>query len=471
MHHRERAAALLAAWLVTGLLLASCGPAPTPTAVPARIPVPTDTPTPTPAWPPLPALAAPRVQAPEWEGAAVEVICVEVIEAGEPLGLSDEVTEVARRLLTDVGLQVAAEGQVCDATLTISLEGTPLSGQYEGLGTCYTGAKLEGEMTLAAPGLETLTLPISSSDRVEGGITWSEGSEPPCAPEPEGAPFGRIWQRDLLDNLMTLWGPRLLVPALWDGNNRVASVAKAELRGRGAEEEVVLFLIHLLTDTRSWMRGLAAESLGEIGPPAKQAIPYLIHTVAASDPDVAESALQALAAIAREDVGPDAASWEQWWADVSPRIEALEESEPDVATLAESLDDPVTLVACTAAHELVQMGPDAAEAMPALVAALDREDVELRLSVVHALGNMVPDAIPGLVQALGDDEEAVVRAAAEHLGQMGPEALEAVPALIQCLGHLDGAAEVWCHDALMAITGEDFDIDAERWLQWWEEER
>jgi len=271
---------------------------------------------------------------------------------------------------------------------------------------------------------------------------------------------------------MTLWGPRLLVPALWDGNRKVVRAAEGALARRGAEEEVVVFLTHLLADTRSWMRGLAADSLGDIGPPAQQAIPHLIHVVAVSEPGVVRSALQALAAIALEDVGPDAASWEQWWADVSPRIEALEEGQPDVATLAEFLDDPVTLVAWTAAVKLGQMGPDAAEAMPVLVGALDHEDVALRLSVVHALGNVGPDAIPALVQALGDDEEAVVRAAAEHLGQMGPEALEAVPALIERLHLYPGGPLIpACYHALIAITGEDFNIDAERWLQWWEEER
>jgi hypothetical protein len=77
------------------------------------------------------------------------------------------------------------------------------------------------------------------------------------------------------------------------------------------------------------------------------------------------------------------------------------------------------------------------------------------------------------------DEPAIVRiSGADALGAMGPDGVEAVPALIHALGEgADDLPENSRHrvrlaarNALRAITGEEFGMDAAAWQEWWEEQ-
>jgi len=63
-------------------------------------------------------------------------------------------------------------------------------------------------------------------------------------------------------------------------------------------------------------------------------------------------------------------------------------------------------------------------------------------------------------------------AAAFALGGIGPEAKEAVPALIKALGEdQDADVRKYAAWALEAITGQDFGEDAARWQRWFEEQK
>lgn len=87
----------------------------------------------------------------------------------------------------------------------------------------------------------------------------------------------------------------------------------------------------------------------------------------------------------------------------------------------------------TAADSLGRIG-DAA--VPALIAALEDADRDVRAQATRALARMGPkaeDAIPALIDALDDDDKEVRRGAARALGQIGPLAEEAVPALVRAL--------------------------------------
>jgi len=80
-----------------------------------------------------------------------------------------------------------------------------------------------------------------------------------------------------------------------------------------------------------------------------------------------------------------------------------------------------------------QLGPKAAAARPALVAALKKsQHVLVRQSAAAALGQIGPeaaDAVPALTEALRDPELSVRRAAADALGKLGPAAIDATAAL------------------------------------------
>ena len=82
---------------------------------------------------------------------------------------------------------------------------------------------------------------------------------------------------------------------------------------------------------------------------------------------------------------------------------------------------------------LADLGPDAAEAVPALVEKLKTEKRPVfRRDVIFALGQIGPaasPAAPALVEALDDPTTAIQLTAAYALGLIGPEAKAAVPAL------------------------------------------
>ena len=61
--------------------------------------------------------------------------------------------------------------------------------------------------------------------------------------------------------------------------------------------------------------------------------------------------------------------------------------------------------------------------------------------------------------------------AAVSLGCMGPDATDAVPALIEAIETSGGSVDPAAASALEAITGQDFGGDAEAWRLWWEEQQ
>lgn len=141
----------------------------------------------------------------------------------------------------------------------------------------------------------------------------------------------------------------------------------------------------------------------------------------------------------------------------------------------QALRDENFVVREAAIKALNGIGPEAKEAVPALVQALKDEnsDIRARRSAVYALGKIGPgakEAVPALVQAL-EDKDSIIREAAAHvLGKIGPEAKEAVPTLIQALNdkewHVRGAVA----DALKEITGYYFGTDVSLWREWWEKQ-
>ena len=100
----------------------------------------------------------------------------------------------------------------------------------------------------------------------------------------------------------------------------------------------------------------------------------------------------------------------------------------------------VNVVRRASATALGQIGPAAAEAVPALIKVLGDAERVVRGRAAEALGKIGPaaaEAVPALIKVLGDAE--CRPDAAEALGKIGPAAAEAVPALIKALGDAECA--------------------------------
>ncbi|MBI2947293.1 MAG: HEAT repeat domain-containing protein [Verrucomicrobia bacterium] len=114
-------------------------------------------------------------------------------------------------------------------------------------------------------------------------------------------------------------------------------------------------------------------------------------------------------------------------------------AKPAVLALVRAMEDRDQQVWFHSVMALARIGPDAEEATPALIAALDtaksprgrdamRRQVWYRTA--YALGRIGPAAIPSLLKALDDEKTSVRSGAAKALGFMGPAAKETAPHLV-----------------------------------------
>jgi len=183
-------------------------------------------------------------------------------------------------------------------------------------------------------------------------------------------------------------------------------------------------------------------ALGEIGPPAQDAIPLLVQE--SQDPT---DPLRFEAAVARVRIDGK-------FAEIVPVLAAgLERAGPElqvqllsrIAQLARTRDGAVRLLIEALANpdpelrlqafkSLADLGGKAAPALPAFIAALDDPDVEIRFQAVknlRALGSHAARALPALIKALGDPDKPVRLQAVVSLAALGDRAAPALPALRQ----------------------------------------
>ncbi len=107
---------------------------------------------------------------------------------------------------------------------------------------------------------------------------------------------------------------------------------------------------------------------------------------------------------------------------------------------------------------LIRVGPDAAEAIPAVTATLDDDDATLcaeSLFVLGAVGAAAAPATDKIVSKLADQDADVRHAACYALGKIGPGAQAALPALAKLMDSEDEflrTASVW---ASLKIAPDD----------------
>ena len=165
-----------------------------------------------------------------------------------------------------------------------------------------------------------------------------------------------------------------LIQALGTGSAQARVNAIDALAERGDDAaEAVDALAGILSDKSPTLRAHAARALGKIGAAAKPAGPALVATVADADEAVRRAAV----------------------------------------------------------HALMQIRPGPKVTLPLLAKALRDEDPTVRLRVLNALANIGDEAVPLLVAALEDKETEYW--ACIVVSEIGPEAEEAVPALVKLL--------------------------------------
>jgi HEAT repeat protein len=187
----------------------------------------------------------------------------------------------------------------------------------------------------------------------------------------------------------------------------------------------------LLADRDVRIRRATVDLLDVLEESAAPAIPALAQVL--SDPDrfVRWAAVRALGHIAPEDS-----------AGVVPRIAPL-------------VADPDLNISLQAIATLAAIGPPAKDALPILLQAIQKGEVDVRVAAIDALPRigLQPAAavIPTLIDALKHCDARVRRAAAEMLGRFGSDARPAIPALRNLLGDDDAEVRIRASDAILSI--------------------
>jgi hypothetical protein len=203
---------------------------------------------------------------------------------------------------------------------------------------------------------------------------------------------------------------RLLAPAVL--------LAVIGLVFAGGQPDSIEDLLARLGDQKQPVSAKAAKALEKHGPAA---VPGLVKALSERGP-VAERAMAVLGRIG------------------APAVKALSNALTSKNADARRLS----------ATALKYIGPDAKDAVPALITALKEGKAKPgpeRLQMIDALGAIGPaakEAVPLLTDALKERDEfnSVPLHAAAALGQIGPPAKDAVPALMQALNSKEGKTGV-----------------------------
>jgi HEAT repeat protein len=273
----------------------------------------------------------------------------------------------------------------------------------------------------AAPGVEAIVQRLES-DEIMGAryaAAFALGSIGQAGEEVNRPLVDAARGEDVVLRTISLWALAKLNP----DEERVVRYAAEQIVANLASED-------------PQVRGVAARALDDFDDHLDLIAPALVGLLSDADPTVIGNALNALASI-----GPH----------IAPRMgEALKN--PDLRHYATRV--------------LYRMGPEAAEAVPALIAALQEpvtsaNDAAFRAETQMALAAIGPAAAPSiseLIKSLSSDDEEIRGTACYALGKIGPEAAEAVHELQRCLEDLDAAQTGPVLWALLQIQPDDQEI-------------
>ncbi len=248
----------------------------------------------------------------------------------------------------------------------------------------------------------------------------------------------------------------LLIEAIRQDEINVAIEATYAAGKISTTPDVIDLLIDTLLYEDSKLRKAAAEALGDIGS-GPGILDALIKAVDDEDSNVRDAAIKSL-----EKFGPEAKDA------VPALIRAVESgSTYAIITLGEIGPDAVEAIPAiiatvkpkspqygvTTALEKIAIGSD--EAVAALIGLLSHPVVSARQSAAYALGRIdpTPDIVNALARTLGSDGDDSVRSAIIYaLKGFGPEAADAIPVIVEVIKENNPELDEFAADAFAAIA-------------------
>src|SRR5262249_28579191 len=108
-----------------------------------------------------------------------------------------------------------------------------------------------------------------------------------------------------------------------------------------------------------------------------------------------------------------------------------------VPTLIQRLKESKGYARAGIAKALAAIGPDAKDAVPALVAVFKEQDLEAQYEVTEAIGRIGKAAVAELKQNLNDPDLTIQRCMKDSLGSIGADASDAISDLIDLIKNPD----------------------------------
>jgi len=194
----------------------------------------------------------------------------------------------------------------------------------------------------------------------------------------------------------------------------------------------------------------AAQALGQLGEPAREAIPLLVQALQSPAVEVRGFAVDALGRI-----GLEATT-------VVPAIVAEADLPPQHINYA-----PLAPFRRVAARALGRIGPEAAAAVPMLQRALENEDLLYRVQAAWALWEIAqhPQSIPTLRAVLKSNDSDAAFEAVLVLTQLATDAKAVASDLIDALGHPDADVRRAAAAALVPLGVSHLETVAQRLSQ------
>jgi HEAT repeat protein len=446
------------------------------------------------------------------EQVTLRSVSLVVIEPGD-FQESDLIKETTQRILARLGIEILESGS-SDGTLTITQDGYKIDYSYieeeTGWHTTLEGGETDIEVTLSSPSHGTITGQDSSS--------WSPGihvsSDNMQYLEPS-----ELIIRSLIGALTDIWSDYLPIAALKDSDEYVRICATWELETLYTENKMMTPAPESAT---SLLDVAAYGALTALGSRADGLIPTLVEFITTDNTPDTDSfdSKQSKAANLLVNIGPasvpallqllenPSANIRKFAAEGLGTIETQRQDVIDA--LAAALRDEDTLVVEYATKSLLEKEPEIV--LPTLTEILidKNENSQIRynagmtlslwkdkpeqllpvlLDIVNnkqgndeiteqcvlwqlpPLGTNAYDVtLPIIIKILESKNESSRFQAAYALEDIGLPAMQAVPSLINAIKEeMFEPAKSFFANALKAITGEDYGINAEEWQQWWQQ--
>ena len=257
-----------------------------------------------------------------------------------------------------------------------------------------------------------------------------------------------------------------LIAALDSPASEIRLQAAETISGLGQEAgKAVDALTQALEDEEPKVQVAAARTLGRLGPAAEPAIDALSQRVTEESETLALACIESLSGLGRTAQGAGKQLYDALGdsrsAIRSRAIEALAKCEPDlnavVIAARKLLEDEDWTVRKAAGQTLASVGESARSAVPKLFELLgSEEDREMAQTTLRAIDAVDAEALPALIQALNSSDGRTVYFAAFFLGKLGPEAKAALPTLKKMLENANSRVRRPLERAIARIdTDED----------------